>query len=166
MKKLILIRGPICSGKSTLARLLIKKIPNCSLIDEDILKVAIEPNKTPKWRSNLAFETSLFLTEKLIQKKRTIMAEFHSSKKDRYIGYKKLAERYNYKIYSFLIYPPLDTCIERSKLRIIPDVTYKISSQDIKKYWEKLYKVENEVVFDNPELSPTSIRDQILKLIK
>ncbi|MEK7463480.1 MAG: AAA family ATPase [Patescibacteria group bacterium] len=162
MKKIILIRGPICSGKSTVARLLFERNNNSSLIDEDVLKRTIERTKTPKWRSSLAFETALFLTEKLMRRKRTIIADVHSSKKDRYIKYKKLADKYNYTLHSFLLYPPLNTCIERNKLRDIPDVAYKISRKSIEKYWRVLHKVAGEQVFSDSKIEPALIANKIL----
>ena len=166
MKKIILIRGPICSGKSAVAGLLFKKNNNSSLIDEDILKRTIERTKTPKWRSGLAFETALFLAEKLMRRKRTIIADIHSSKKDRYVGYKKLADKYNYTLHSFLLYPPLNVCIERNKLRDIPDVAYKISRKNIEKYWRVLYRVADEQIFNDSKIEPALIANKIFKKIK
>ena len=162
MTKIILIRGPICAGKSTIAQELLKNLKNCSLIDQDSFKRNIDFAKSSKWRADLAFETALFLADKLMNKRRTIIADIHSSIKKQHEGYIALAKKYKYALFSYLLYPPLGVCLNRNKNRVIPDIKYKISRQKIKKYWEKVHFVPREKTFDTSKMKTKRIVREIL----
>jgi predicted kinase len=166
MNRLILIRGPICAGKSTTAISLQNSIEKCSLVDQDCLKRMIDKKDRSDWRRKIAFDTTLYLANSLMQKGRDIIADVHSSVPDQYEEYKKLAAKHNYKFFSFLLYPPLHVCQERNKKRDIPDVKYKLTDDDIKHYWENLYEVENEIIIDSSTMDTEHIVDRILKKIE
>lgn len=166
MNRLILIRGPICSGKSTTASLLRKFIEPCSLIDQDSLKRAIDNQNPSEWRDKMAFDTTLYLADQLMEKRRDIIADIHSSIRRQYDNYKMLAQKYDYKLFSFLLYPPLNVCIERNSLRNIPDVRYKITEEEIRKYWENPYQVKDEIIFDSSTISPEEIVKNIIELVR
>ncbi len=166
MNRLILIRGPICAGKSTTASFLQNTLSGCSLIDQDCLKRAIDKKEQSDWRSNIAFDTTLYLADLLMIKGRDIIADIHSSIPRQYDDYKKLALKHNYKLFSFLFYPPLSICLDRNRTRDIPDVKYKITDDNIKKYWENLYSVNEEVIFDTSIAKVDDIVKKILKIIE
>jgi len=166
MNRLILIRGPICAGKSTTANFLQNAIGACSLIDQDCLKRAIDRKKPSDWRSDIAFDTTLYLADLLMARGRDIIADIHSSKPGQYNDYKKLALKHNYKLFSFLLYPPLNICLARNSARDIPDVQYKITDDDIKKYWNNLYSVKEETVFDTSVIKINDVVKKILKIIE
>jgi len=163
VEKIIFIRGPICSGKSTIARILFDNLENASLIDQDTLKNDIDNKYSSKWRRVIAFETSVFLINKLMERKRTIIVEIHSSRKKQYLTYIKIAKKNNYDIYSFLLYPPLKICLNRNKSRPRFGMKYNISRKQIRRYWKNIYKIKNEKVFDT---SKKSVKEICLEIIK
>ncbi len=164
MKKvIILIRGPICGGKSTIVELLKKNIHKASIVDMDSFKRSIDHAKASEWRDRMAFKTAIFLADEIMKKTgRVIIADIHSNKAYQYDAYKKLAKKNKYKLYSYLLYPPLKVCLERNRRRIIPDVKYKITKNAIKSYWCNPYKIKGEKIFDTSKIKPKEIAKSIL----
>lgn len=166
MNRLIIIRGPICAGKSTTELALQNSLEKSSLVDQDSLKRAIDRTGSSEWRSKIAFDTTLHLADLLMATGRDIIADVQSSKPLQYEEYVKLALKNNYKLFSFLLYPPLDVCLERNRKRPIPDVQYTISDNDIKKYWENVYEVKGEYIFDTSVLTTENLVKEILRIIE
>ncbi len=166
MKKLILIRGPICAGKSTTVKLLSELIDDCSVIDQDSIKRSIDGKKVSEWRDKIAFQTTLYLADQLMKKERTIIADIHSSKGYQYDEYKKLTGNNDYELFSFLLYPPLEVCLERNARRKIPDVAYQITDEEIKQYWENPSYVPEEHKFDTAKVSAGDIVNTIVMTIE
>ena len=163
MKLIILIRGPICAGKSTIVNLLSKNLKNASCIDFDAFKRAVDRSKATQWRDKMAFKSAIYLCEMIMKKKRTIIADIHSSKKYQYLKYKDLANKNNYKLYSILILPPLAVCLKRNSTRKIKKVLYKISDKEISDYWKNTFKIKKEIVFDTSKIKPQKIIKFILE---
>lgn len=166
MNKIILIRGPICAGKTTTVNLLRERLEDVSVIDVDAFKRAIDYTQASEWRDRLAFKTSLFLADNLMGLNRTIMADIHSNKEYQYDRYKELAERNNYRLFSFLLYPPLKVCQERNLNREIPDVLYKITDREIEEYWDKPFHIKGEPVIDSSIIKPSEVVEFILDNIR
>lgn len=163
---LILIRGPICAGKTTVVQGLSDILVDCSVVDQDFLKRGIDKIKPSLWRDKIAFDTTLFLVEQLMKKRRLIVADIHSAVRRQYVEYRKLARKYDYPLFSFLLYPPLEVCIERNQKRVIPDVRYEVSDQDIRRYWEKVFSVIDELIFDTSTMSVEEVKNVIIEIIR
>lgn len=166
MNRLILIRGPICAGKSTMVNLLQDTLEACSVVDQDVLKRAIDKKRRSDWRDNIAFDTTLYLSDLLMKEGRDIIADIHSSLPKKYEEYQKLAMKNGYQLFSFLLYPPLEVCLQRNKSRIIPDIDYEITDDDIKKYWENPCEVKGETVFDTSVVTTEDVVAKILETIR
>lgn len=166
MKRLILIRGPICAGKSTTVRLLQAAIGECSLLDQDNLKRTIDWQRPSVWRDRVAFDTTLYLADALMKRWRDIIADIHSAIPRQYNEYKKLAAKHRYRFFTVLLYPPLTVCLERNKRRVIPDVKYVVTAQDIEHYWKKLHQVKGELVIDTAKVKTAAVVRTILNLIQ
>lgn len=166
-RSLILIRGPICAGKSSIVNALQNKLDSkiISIIDQDSIKRAIDKNNPSKWRDKIAFDTTLFLAELLMQRNRIIIADIHSAIKKQYVDYRRMAKKNNYYLFSFLLYPPLDVCLDRNKKRIIPDINYRITGREIRWYWNHLFMVKKEKVFDSSLLTIDEITERIISEI-
>jgi predicted kinase len=162
--RIIVIRGPICSGKSSIVELIKHKFYNSSLVDLDKFKVAIDFRKSSSWRRKAALKTALYLTHELIIFKRTIIIDIHGLK-NQLLQFKRIALKNNYKFYSFLLYPPLKTCLERNKSRNIRDIKYKITDKMIKRYWKDVYRIKGEMVFDSSVLNQSQIAKSVVDFI-
>lgn len=161
----IIIRGPICAGKSTLCKELRELIPNSSLVTSDRIKRAIDNRETSEWRDEIAFKTSVFLAKLLMKKERTLIIDIHSSRMDYFDKFKKLCTNRSYPVYSFLLEPSLKTCIERNRKRAIPEVHYIISDKEVELYWNSTKKIEGEEIFDTSRKSSKEIAREIVKCI-
>ncbi len=161
MKQLILIRGPICAGKSTVVRILRGRLKKASHVDFDALKQQIDDSESSPWRQELALKASLFLTEKLMKLGRTIIIDIPSSKQNQYQAYRKLAEKNGYSLIPFLLRPPLKTCLERNRLKMRDK--YKIPDKKIKEYYRKTFPVPGELKFDTSKASSKMIASGILR---
>lgn len=166
MSRIILIRGPICAGKSTTVESLRNSLEKCSLIDQDYLKRAIDNKGRSDWRSRIALDTSLYLARLLMREGRDIIAEIHSSVPKQYDEYEKLAKENDYTLFSFLLYPPLEVCLQRNKDRVVSDMWYKLSDEEIKEYWENIYKIEGETTFDTSVISVKAITEKIVNTVE
>ncbi len=164
-KYLIVIRGPICAGKSSVVKELKKILPDSSHVAADALKRSIDWRKATKWRSQLAFKTACFLTTELMKLERNIITDIHASKINEYEYYQQLADTNGYQFFSFLINAPLEICLARNKSRDIPDVDYMISDQEITDYWQAAVNIENEPSFNSSKSSAAEIAAQIMAKI-
>jgi predicted kinase len=160
-KKLIIVRGPICAGKSSVAQILRDSMPNASWVEYDVMKSMIDHKNSSSWRHKLAFHTAVSLAEDLMDAKRTIVMDVHSSSVYQYTELKKLAEAHRYEFKSILLMPPLAICLRRSKLRNWEN----ISEKKIREYWHSSFRIEDEPVFDSSQLSSEEIAAATLALI-
>ncbi|MCX6740425.1 MAG: hypothetical protein NTZ49_04330 [Candidatus Parcubacteria bacterium] len=166
MPMIILIRGPICAGKSTVVSLLKEKIADISHIDFDAFKRGIDWTKRSTWRTRLAYKTAMFLAEELMQVRRSIIADIHSHQKYQYQGYQRLAKIHYYKLFSFLLYPPLTTILQRDQARPLLDVRYRFSPKELTIDWYKTFRLPGETLFDTSSLKPEDVVAQILQQIE
>jgi predicted kinase len=159
-KKLIVVRGPICSGKSAVAKILRDSIPNSSWVDYDLMKKMIDHSTSSSWRHKLAFHTAVSLVEDLMDAKRVIIMDVHASSVYQYTELKKLAEAHRYEFKSILLMPPLAICLRRSKMRAAGPLPEK----KVREYWYSSLRIEDESVFDSSQLSPEEIAEAALMI--
>ncbi|MDB5179078.1 MAG: hypothetical protein JWN01_1021 [Patescibacteria group bacterium] len=162
MKRLYLIRGPICAGKSSLVEELRRRVAGVSIVDIDSFKRQIDSEGSSDWRRELALEIGLFFARRLMEHNRTIVADIHSSSHEQHDGFVQAALATHYEVIQVLLEPPLEVCLERNCLRDIPDVSYTLSDEVVQKYWCNTYRAEGELVFDSSSMSTREIADSIL----
>lgn len=162
----MLIRGPIFAGKTTIAKLLRERLGEASKIDFDELKLQIDDTKSSLWRQDLALKTSLFLAQELMKLDRTIIVDIHSSKENQYREYQKVAAENGYFLFSFLLRPPLEVCLARSRIRDDSNLKYIIPEEKVVGYWRDTFHVEGEVEFDTSKFPPEETVRRIMKIIE
>ncbi len=161
-KNLILIRGPVGAGKTSVVETLRNKLNDVSIIDFDAFKRQIDNTRSSEWRRRIAFNTALYLCQQLMNEDRTIIVDIHSCFRDQYEHYVALAKQNSYRVSSYLIYPPLQTCLQRAGKRIVPDITYEIDTEMIKRYWNNTFFIAGEPIYDDPVMVPEDIATSIL----
>lgn len=142
-QELIIIRGPVGAGKSSVVAELRKRISASSIVDFDSFKRQIDNGESSTWRREIAINTALFMTEQIMHQKRTIIIDIHSSQIDLMKRYIELANTMRYNVSSFLVYPALEVCLERAAKRIVPDINYEIDTNMIQRYWSETVFVNN-----------------------
>ena len=133
-----------------------------SAVEIDTIKKQIDITGAVPWRLDVAFDTALYLTQQLMKKGRVIIVDIHSSRKEHLNGYLELAKTNHYTATSFLLYPPLEVCKERFKKRLASGVKNNIDDSKLVTQWEKTLRIRDEVVFEDPLLTPDQIAEQII----
>lgn len=165
-KHLIIIRGPVGAGKTSVVEELRKAIGNVSIIDFDAFKRQIDNSQSSEWRRQVALDTALYLCQKLMDEGRTIVVDIHASYPEQLNAYVELSRKNGYKEISYLLYPPIEHCIERANRRIVPDIEYAIDEAMINKYWSEVFFVEDEPVYDDPSMTAKDISSAIINSLK
>ncbi|MGY4893326.1 MAG: AAA family ATPase [Candidatus Saccharimonadota bacterium] len=161
-KNLILIRGPVGAGKTSVVEALRNKLNDVSIIDFDAFKRQIDNTQSSEWRRRIALNTALYLCQQLMNEDRTIVVDIHSCFRDQYEHYVALAKQNSYRVSSYLIYPPLQTCLQRAGERIVPDISYAIDATMIKKYWKDTFLLKGEPIYDDPSMTAKDIATAIM----
>lgn len=159
---LIIIRGAVGAGKTSVVESLREKLGDVSIIDFDAFKRQIDNTKSSAWRREIAVDTSLYFCERIMQERRDIIVDIHSSQIDLYQRYAALAKANNYTMSSFMLHPDLEVCIQRAKDRIVPDIAYDIDEAMIERYWNAAVLIEGEMVFQDATQDAGRIADIII----
>jgi predicted kinase len=163
---LITVRGPIGVGKSTISRAICAAIDSdSSVIEIDAFKRMIDPSHSTEWRRNIATDTALFLTNKLLQKPRTVIIELHSKYPQDLESLARLAKRHKVPIINVLLTAPLSVCKERASKRIVSDINYDIDEEMIERYYGNLEPLQNDLLFDTYKMHTDGIVKNVLENI-
>lgn len=163
--KIVIIRGPVGAGKTSVVTELRALMKDASIVDFDSFKRQIDNKASSDWRRTLALQTAGFLADKLMESGRDIIIDIHSSSREQLDLYYALANRHNYSLASYLLFPPLEICKSRAKTRIVNDILYEIDDEMIEKYWHETFFVDSEVKFSDPDLAPSDIASRIFHSI-
>lgn len=173
MKKFILvINGPICSGKSTVSELLLKKIPNSFRVSLDKIKWLIG-NYSKDEHRKVAYRLTLELAKNALEEGFSLIVDgcgrFDKNSNN---DYKKLAKEHKISYVEINIEASAIILIKRFKERVVHAraVNSNISCTTVKKMKEFYngyleYKDNNLVTLDSGLNNPEQIRDIIIKLI-
>lgn len=157
MPYLIVLRGPIGAGKTSLLHSLAKQLPHSSVIEVDALKRMLDPYASSDWRRETAFEAALFMAKRALATGRNIIAETHSKQPEQQQHFSELARHTPGSIYkSVLVTAPLNVCKERSQARYVPGIQYAIDDQMVESYYAGLDPLPEEVVIDTSKVSSQS----------
>ncbi|MFA5131458.1 MAG: AAA family ATPase [Patescibacteria group bacterium] len=173
MKKFILvINGPICSGKSTVSELLLKKIPNSFRISMDKIKWFIGNYSKDKHRK-VAYRLTLELARNALREGFSLIVDGSGRfDKNSNSDYKKLAKECKISYIEINIEAPIIILIKRFKERVAraKAVNSNISCTTVKKMKEFYngyleYKDNDLITLDSGLNSPEQISNIIIKLI-
>lgn len=159
--KIVIIRGPVGAGKTSVVTELRELVGDVSVIDFDSFKRQIDNKASSDWRRTIALQTAGFLANKLMESARDIIVDIHSSSREQINLYKALASKHDYLLVSYLLYPPLEICKGRAKARVVSDILYEIDDEMIEKYWHETFFIDSEVKFSDPDLVPGDIASKI-----
>lgn len=157
MGQLIIIRGPIGAGKTTLVNALRFRLEQVSTIGINVLKRGMDATGSSNWRRDIALETALLLSEYLMERKRKIIVDIHSASHMQLDGFAHLVTKTGYDMMLIRIEAPPEGCLARVKSRDVPDITYKIDEAMVRRYWDELFKVKSEMVFNLSVMSADNI---------
>lgn len=164
-QKLILIRGPAASGKTTLSQKVANKIKPSVVLHKDIFIYDVDFFEKIEYKYK-AQVIMLLLSEFYLRKKVNVIVEGVFGEKDvvsRISQFKKIAKKCKAKFSLFSINAKLETCIKRGKTK-----KKKIKIKDIKKWHKYFYKAKlnKGVWIDTDKISIAQVTKKMLELIK
>lgn len=106
---ILILNGPINSGKTTIAKILSKKIPNTAHIEVDDIREFIEwmENKDA-WR--ISFDAALSVAKEFIKNNLNVIITYHISDKG-FETIKDNLESLNKDIFAFTLLPKIDNLL-------------------------------------------------------
>ena len=171
MKKfIILIDGPMGSGKSTVGELLSKKLKRTALINEDKIKWFISDFKRSK-RDNAIIRSVLIEMAREFSKKsiNLIIAQGFSKTHRPVTPFAKIAKQNKSKIFMYHLDAPKEILLERIKNRkkskIIRAPIAKSRIHRNIRIWKK-NRYTNGVEFNVDKMSARSVLNKIIKDLK
>lgn len=157
---IIVLNGPINSGKTTLAKILWEKIPNMAHVEVDKIREFIDwMDNHPAWE--ISYETSLKVVREFVKKDLNVIITYHISDE----GYKQLAKELkdlDTDIYGFTLMPSIEKVLENRGTRKI-DKREKEYIKD--SYQRKLNRVTYGETIDNTNQTPQETAEYILSKI-
>jgi len=164
---LIIIDGPIGSGKTTVSKILHKKLKRTALISLDRLKRLISDFRRGNHDDiQLASDIGVAMTKEYLKQGFNVIVEKAFSRSEYVKDFTKIAKNRNIKLLVYQLEAPLEIRIYRVGERDLPEgVKTKPSKSRILKNAKHhdLYKYKRAKIFDSKKLSPNKIAREILK---
>lgn len=158
---IIILNGPINSGKTTVAKILWEKIPNLAHVEIDKIREFIDwmENK-PSWE--ISFSAALSVVREFLKKDLDVLITYHISDKG-YQQIKKYLELVDKDIFAFTFLPPIHQILTNRGTRELNEW----ERQRIKETYEKgNYKVSYGKTIDNSMQTPQETADYIFEKVK
>lgn len=158
---ILILNGPINSGKSTIAKILCKEIPNTAHIEIDNIREFIDWMKNEEaWE--ISFDTALSVAKDFIKKNLNVIITYHISDK----GFQKIKETLGHldkDIFAFTLLPKLDLLLTDRGNRQLNDW----ERGRIKETHElKTHQVNYGEIIDNSRQTSEETADLIYNRIK
>lgn len=116
MPKIIILRGPMASGKSTTIDILDKKLKDYVYINREYIKSKMLKKMPRKYARKISKRALWTLLKEVMKLKKNILVqELSKSNLNKKLG--KYINDYNYKIKSFYLTCSVETAIKRDKQR-------------------------------------------------
>lgn len=166
MSELIVLRGPIGAGKTSIMQSIARQLPHCAKIEIDCLKRMLDTHESSDWRREIAFNAALYMTQQALVNGRSVVTETHSKRPEQQLQFRQLSDTIpgaNYR--SVLVRAPFSVCLERSQKRIVPDINYAIDTAMVAAYYGGLEPLPNELVVDTTELSAENAASMIVQTL-
>lgn len=158
---IIILNGPINSGKTTVAKILWEKIPNLAHIEIDKVREFIDwmENK-PSWE--ISFSTALSVAKEFLKKDLNVIITYHISDK----GYQQIKESLkptDKDIFAFTFLPPIHNTLTNRGTRELNEWEIR----RIKETYEKQnHKVSYGETIDNSLQTPQETADYIFNKVE
>lgn len=166
---LVIIDGPMGSGKTTVGKILHSKLKRTAVISSDKIKFFISDFERGERDNAITGFVLQQMCREYAKQGINIVLPQGFWKKEYVDPYIQIAKENNLKLFIYQLEAPRDVLVERIKNRPTPStVKTPVPEERIKENldtWET-YRYESEKVFNSLELSPEQIADQILEDLK
>ncbi len=164
MNKILILRGPSGVGKSTVSGIIQSKLGDTwSVIDVDGFKhfmpmKAEQSNRAE--RTKIAHDVSMFFAKEMYDKGYNVILEemYKKHYNDRLVEYLK---RYNMHFLKVFITAPVETVIERARLR-----DKEVPDDEIRRHYSEVEAFDDDLVIDSSIYSSEEIADFIIRKLE
>ena len=158
---IIVLNGPINSGKTMVAKVLWEKIPDCAHIEVDKIREFVDwMENEPSWK--MSFEIALQVAKGFIQRKLNVIITYHISDK----GFRQLErelKQLDPNIFAFTLKPVITSAITNRGKR-------ELSEREVKRiketYEQKSYDVNYGELIDNSFQTAQQTAEYIFDKVK
>ena len=165
-ESLIVVRGPIGVGKSSVCTaLLARLVGSASVVETDAIKRMIDPTASSQWRRDIAHASAAFIIERLLQVPRTGIIEMHTKYPGELDKLRAFAHKLDAPLVSVLLVAPLEICQQRAAGRIVPNIGYAIDEKMVTDYYCNLEPQTGDVVYDTATLSAADISFDVVQIM-
>ncbi|MCK5321560.1 zeta toxin family protein [Candidatus Pacearchaeota archaeon] len=170
MKKpnLIIIDGPIGSGKSTVANLLHKKMKRTAIVRLDRIKHLFSDYIGSSEDQQLSADVGKAMTKEYIKNDINVIVEKAFTREEFLKSFIEKIEKKS-KVYIYQLHAPINLRKERVKNRLIPkDAKKRPTDKKIERNTEHFqnFRYKNAIEFDSSKLTVKQIANKILRDIK
>lgn len=159
---LLVVRGPVGVGKSSVSSRLRDLVPACSLVEPDAIKRMIDPSGSSDWRRTVAHDSTAYIIEQLLRVPRTVVVEAHTKYPAELDRFAEIAERAPAQLVNILLTAPLEVCQERAAGRHVPGITYAIDEAMVRAYYCNMDPRPDDLVFDTVVMDPDAIARAVI----
>lgn len=157
---IVILNGPINAGKTTIAQLLCRKIPNTAHVEVDKVREFIDwMEGSEGWI--ISFETAIEIAKKFVEKGLNVIFTYHISKED-YEEIVKNLHPHDQHIYAFTLKPAKKVLLQNRGNR-------EMSRREINRinelYDREMYRSYGEII-DNTNQKPDETADIIYEKIR
>lgn len=169
MKQFIaIINGPMGAGKTTVAEILKKKVPNTAFISVDKIKWFVSDFDRTSEQNQVAMEVVMAMSKVYLSNGLSIVYDQGLIKPGRFKQITDLAKGKDIKLFHFRLEAPKEILIERIKNRPKPllaskKVPLERARTNIDKYFEN--QKDDGIIFNTTILSPEDVADNIRNII-
>lgn len=163
-ESLIVIRGPIGAGKSSVSQATHDLIADhASIVETDAIKRMIDPNESSDWRRDIAHSSAAFIVEQVLKVPRTGIVEVHTKYPRELDRLADIAQRCGAPMLNILLTAPLEICKERAASRQTPELGYAIDHTMVEDYYRHTEPRPSDLVFDTAAMLPNQIAASIIE---
>jgi predicted kinase len=165
-QSLIIIDGPMGSGKTTIGKIIHKKLKRTVILSKDGIKWLISDFERGERDNSIVSAVLMEMCKEYVRQGISLLIPQGFWKKEYLDPYIKLAEENNLKIYIYKLEASRDVLLERIEKRSKPElanvpVPYERVLKNIKTWEDNKYEIGK--VFDTSRLSADEIVELILK---
>ena len=165
-ESLLVVRGPIGVGKSSVSLSLHEQMADhSSIIETDVLKHMVGPNGSSHWRRDIAHDAAAFMVERLLAVPRTPIVEVHTKYPHEVDRYAAMAANLSVPLVNVLLTAPLEVCRERTVGRAMPGVNYTPDYSLIDTYYCNLDPRPGDLVYDTASMGIEEITASVMSAI-
>lgn len=167
MPNLVILRGPIGAGKTSIMHRVRDELPEFCAVELDALKRMLDPQMSSSWRRNAALAGGIAMSADLLESDRSVITETHSRWPEQAERLERVASEIgDVSVHRFLVTAPFETCLKRAVQREIPGISYAIDATMVREYYANLEPEPGETVIDTSTMTLAKATDIVMQQVQ